>query len=94
MRKANTKYNEIEIDLDISTGALCFTLTKEQLRPKGIAQSRSGRPIIYSEANKRNLLRHVCLNPNHTYKEVRVTYKFPGKKDTIMRILKRYGITN
>jgi hypothetical protein len=37
MRKANTKYNEIEIDLDISTGALCFTLTKEQLRPKSIA---------------------------------------------------------
>jgi hypothetical protein len=36
MRKAGAKYNEIEIDLDISTGALRSTLTKEQLRPKSI----------------------------------------------------------
>jgi hypothetical protein len=29
MRKASAKYNEIEIDLDISTSILRFTLTKE-----------------------------------------------------------------
>jgi hypothetical protein len=37
MRKAGAKYNEIEIDLDISTGALRSILTKEQLRPESIA---------------------------------------------------------
>jgi hypothetical protein len=37
MRKAGAKYNKIKIDLDISTGALYFTFTKEQLRPEGIA---------------------------------------------------------
>jgi hypothetical protein len=56
MCKTSAKYNEIEIDLDISTSTLRSTLTKEQLRPESIIQSRSGRPIIYSEANKRNLL--------------------------------------
>jgi hypothetical protein len=94
MRKAGAKYNEIEIDLDISTGALRSTLTKEQLRPESIAQPRSGRPIIYSKTNERNLLWHVRLNPKHTNKEVRVAYNFPGKRDTIKRILKRHSITN
>jgi hypothetical protein len=37
IRKTNTKYKEIEIDLDISTSILRFTFTKEQLRPEGIA---------------------------------------------------------
>jgi hypothetical protein len=36
MRKAGAKYNEIKINLDISTGALRSTLTKEQLRPESI----------------------------------------------------------
>jgi hypothetical protein len=36
MRKASAKYNEIEIDLDISTSALRFIFTKEQLRPESI----------------------------------------------------------
>jgi hypothetical protein len=94
MRKAGAKYNEIEIDLDISTSALQSIFTKEQLRPESIAQSRSSRPIIYSEADKRNLLQHICLNPKHTYKEVWVAYNFPGKRDTIKRILKQYVITN
>jgi hypothetical protein len=94
MRKAGAKYNEIEIDLDISTSALRSTLTKEQLRPEGITQPRSGRPTIYSEADERNLLQHICLNPKHTYKEVRVACNFPGKKDIIKRILKRHSITN
>jgi hypothetical protein len=37
MRKAGAKYNEIEIDLDISISILRFTLTKKQLCPEGIA---------------------------------------------------------
>jgi hypothetical protein len=37
MRKAGTKYNKIEINLDISTNILYFIFTKEQLRPEGIA---------------------------------------------------------
>jgi hypothetical protein len=37
MRRAGAKYNEIEIDLDISTSALRSIFTKEQLRPKSIA---------------------------------------------------------
>jgi hypothetical protein len=72
MRKIDTKYNEIEIDLDISTSALRSTLTKEQLCPKGIAQSRSSRPTIYSEADERNLLRYIRLNPKYTYKECKI----------------------
>jgi hypothetical protein len=94
IRKASTKYKEIEINLDISTGALRSTLTKEQLRPEGIAQSRSGRPTTYSEVDERNLLQHVRLNPKHTYEEARVACNFPRKRDTIKCILKRHSITN
>jgi hypothetical protein len=36
MRKASTKYNKIEIDLDISTSALRSIFTKKQLRPESI----------------------------------------------------------
>jgi hypothetical protein len=56
MRKAGTKYNEIKIDLDISTSALCVTLTKKQLCPESITWPCSSRPTTYSEADKCNLL--------------------------------------
>jgi hypothetical protein len=89
-----SKTKEIQIDLDITRGALRSTHTLEQLRPKGISQRKPGRPTTYYEADERNLLRHVRLHPKDTYKEVRVACGLSIKRDAIKKILKRHSIIN
>jgi hypothetical protein len=81
MARIGGKNKAIQIDLDITRGALRSTLDFEDVCPKGISVRKPGRPIIYSEANKRNLLRHVRLNPKDTYEQIRVACRLFIKRD-------------
>ncbi|KAF4624838.1 hypothetical protein G7Y89_g13333 [Cudoniella acicularis] len=94
MDRKGVSSKEIEIDLDISRGAVRLTLTLAHLRPTGKPQCRPGRPLEYTEADERNLLRHVRLHLKDTYEEVRVACGLKIKRDAIKRILKRHGIIN
>ena len=88
------KSTEIEDFLEISRRAVRSTLTLAHLRDDGEAQVRSGRPVKFTPADERNLLRHVRLHPKDTYTEVIVACGLKIKRDTVKRILKKYGIVN
>jgi hypothetical protein len=94
MARIGAKSKAIQIDLDITRGALRNTLDFEDVRPKGISVRKPGRPVTYSETDERNLLRHVRFNPKDTYEQVRVACGLFIKRDTIKKILKRYSIVN
>jgi hypothetical protein len=87
MALIGAKNKAIQIDLDMPCGALRSTLDFADVRPHGILIQKPGRPTTYSEADERNLLRYVRLNPKDTYKEVRVACRLSIKRDTIKRIL-------
>ena len=80
--------------MQISRGAIRSTLTLDHLRVEGHVQTRTGRPIEYTHADERKLLRHVRLHPKDTYAEVIIACGLLIKRDTIKRILKRHGIIN
>jgi hypothetical protein len=73
MSRAGAKPIDIQIDLDISRGALRSTLSLQELRYQGETQTRSGPPVRYTEADERNLLRYVRKYPKDTYEQTRVT---------------------
>jgi hypothetical protein len=68
---------EIQIDLDISRGALHNTLSLADIRPKGNPQYHNGRPKYYTDTDERKLVRHVRLNPKETYTQVIAACAFP-----------------
>ena len=94
MRLSGRSNAQIQADLKISRGALRSTLTKDQLRDEGKNQLRCGTPLKYTEADERNLIRHVRLNPKDTYAQVIEACALNIKKDTVKKILKQYGIIN
>jgi len=85
---------EIADRLKCSRGAVRSTLVYIILRDEGEQQPRSGRPLEYTPADERNLLRHVRLNPKDLYEEYRRAYGLEIKRATIKRILRRYYIIN
>ena len=88
------KSSEIEVALDCSRGALRSTLKLAQLRNEGQSQTQAGAPKSYTEANKRNLLRHIRKNPKDSYAQVQKECGMKCSKSTIKRIIVKHGIHN
>src|SRR5579862_6871117 len=88
------KSSEIEVALDCYHGALQSTLKLAQLRNEGQYQTRAGAPKSYTEADERNLLRHIRKNPKDSYAQVQKGCEMKCSKSTIKRIIVKYGIHN
>ena len=80
--------------LDCSRGALRTSLSLDLLRNEGASLPRTGRPKSYTEADERNLLRHVRLHPKDIYKQVILACGLSCSRNTVKKILKEYGILN
>jgi hypothetical protein len=87
MSLIGAKSTQVEVELDITRGALRSTLSFAQLRDEGFSQQRSGRPLEYTLADERNLVRHVRLHLKDTYAQVIVACSLRIKKTTIKKIL-------
>ncbi|KAF2175929.1 hypothetical protein K469DRAFT_679342 [Zopfia rhizophila CBS 207.26] len=94
LKLAGAKSKDIQVDLNISRGALRSTLSLNQLRNQGVSQARIGAPKSYIEAEERKLIRHVRLHPKDTYAQVKKACTLRCGKTTIKKILKEYGIIN
>ena len=88
------KSSEIEVALDCSRGALRSTLKFTHLRDEGKSQPRTGAPKACTDANERNLLRHIRKNPKDSYAKVQEACEMTCSKSTIKRILVKYRIHN
>ena len=94
MTISGAKPKFIQDHLNISRGAIRSTITFEELRNEGEPKLQSGRPVEYTEADERNLIRHVRLYPKDTYAQVKIACGLKIKRTTIKKILKRHGIIN
>ena len=70
------------------------TLIADDLRDKGYNLPRIPRKKSYTDADERNLLRHVRANPKDTYAQVKTACGLSCSVTTIKRVLKEHGITN
>jgi len=77
-----------------SINTIKSTLRRAHLQPEGDSQPRSGRPKVYSDREKRALIRHCRLHPKHTYAQVRHALGSEISTSTIKLILKEAGISN
>jgi hypothetical protein len=88
------KSSDIQVVLDCSRGALRNTLTFADLRAEGKSRARIGAPKTYTEADERNLLRHVRKNPKDSYAKIKDVCGMTCSKSTIKKILVKHGIHN
>ena len=70
------------------------TIGLEHLREDGASQRRSGRPLSYTPAEERRVLRHVRSNPKETYQQVIEACSLGCSKNTVKKILLKHGIKN
>jgi DNA-binding CsgD family transcriptional regulator len=85
---------KIARDLKCSESAVKYTIRQEVLCNKGTSLVRASRTKSYNDREERNIVRHIRLNPKHTYKQVKDFLHLEYSKTTIKRILKKYGISN
>ena len=90
----NAKSSEIQVALDCSRGALRSTLKFADLRNEGQSQTRIGAPKSYTDADERNLLRHIRKNPKDSYAMTQKACGMKCSKSTIKRIFVKHGIHN
>jgi len=77
-----------------SKSTVLSTLRQADVRLEGLSKPRSGRPRLYSDRVKRNLIRHCRLHPEHTYTQVRKAIDSEISTSSITRILGEVGIGN
>jgi hypothetical protein len=88
--------NQIDIakDLKLTLSTILYTLQQDKLRNDGHSLPRKLRGKLYTDAEERLLLRHICLNLKDTYKQVIATCGLSCKPTTVKKILKRHSICN
>ena len=60
----------------------------------GVVKSRSGRPHLFADRNRRSLIRLVRKNPTMTYAQISRELDVVCSRKTIYREIKAYGLTN
>jgi len=68
------------------------TIINEKKRDNNIFLPRNGSFKVYSNTEKRKILRHIRVNPKDIYTQVIETYKVSFKKSVVKKILKKYNI--
>jgi transposase InsO family protein len=92
--RTGSKQADIARDLFLLPATVRYTIYQEHVRNEGASLPRKARRKTYSEADERNLLRHVRLNPKDTYTQVIIACNLDCEVSTIKTILSRHGISN
>jgi len=85
---------DIAIELNIPRSTVYRTLQFNYLRVNGETLPRSDRPTLISSIDERNILRLIRVDPRLRYLEIREALLSTYSDDTLLRLLKRHGITN
>ena len=85
---------EIGKTLNFSKSTVQSTIQKHSIRNDGVSKSRSGRPEVLSERDRRYIIKHARINPRITYAQTKLEVGLGCSRTTIYRALKLYGLTN
>ena len=85
---------EIAKTLNVPRTTLIYTLQKHSERNNGKSKSRSGRPGIFSDRDRRCIIKLARINPRITYAQLRTEVGVQCSRSTLYRTLKDYGLTN
>ena len=85
---------EIGKALNFTKSTVQTTIQRQSGRNNGLSKSRSGRPKVLSDRDRRYIIRHARANPRLTYAQLQLEAVVTCSKDTIYRALRLYGLTN
>ena len=85
---------EIAKTLNVPRTTVIYTLQKHSERNNEKSKSRSGRPGIFSDRDRRRIIKFARINPRITYAQLRTEAGVQCSRSTLYRTLKDYGITN
>ena len=85
---------EIGKTLNFTKSTVQSTIQKHSIRNDGVSKSRSGRPEVLSERDRRYIIKHARINPRITYAQIKLEVGLGCSRTTIYRALKQYGLTN
>ena len=85
---------EIGKTLNYTKSTVQSTIQKHSIRNDGVSKSRSGRPEVLSERDRRYIIKHARINPRITYTQIKLEVGLGCSRTTIYRALKLYGLTN
>ncbi|RDL41719.1 uncharacterized protein BP5553_01698 [Venustampulla echinocandica] len=70
-RIAGLSARQIELEMKVSRSAVRGTIALEILRSNGVSLPRPGRPILYTERDRRSMLRNLRSYPKLTFQQRR-----------------------
>ena len=85
---------EIAKTLNVPRTTVIYTLQKHPERNNEKSKSRSGRPGIFSDRDRRRTIKFARINPRITYTQLRTEVRMQCSRSTLYRTLKDYGLTN
>ena len=85
---------EIAKTLNVPRTTVIYTLQKHPERNNEKSKSRSGRPGILSNRDRRRIIKLARINPRITYAQLRTEVEVQCSRSTLYRTLKDYGLTN
>ena len=80
--------------LNFTKSTVQSTIPKHSIRNDGVSKSRSGRPKVLSESDRRYIIKHTRINPRITYAQIKLEVGLGCSRTTIYRALKLYSLTN
>ena len=80
--------------LNVPRTTVYYTLQKHPERNNEKSKSRSGRPGIFSDRDRRRTIKFAQINPRITYAQLRTEAGVQCSRYTLYRTLKDYGLTN
>jgi hypothetical protein len=80
--------------LNLPPSTVYYTLDKIDARNQGHSLLRLGRPLKWTEHDKRRIIQFVRINPKSTYEEIRQNLYIYLSSDTFRRILDTVDIKN
>ena len=88
------KSSEIAKVLNVPRTTVNYTIQKHSERPNGVTKSRSGRPGVLSDRDRRQIIKYARINPRLTYAQFGTEAGVLGGRSTLYWTLKNYGLTN
>ena len=85
---------EIAKTLNVPRTTVIYTLQKHPECNNEKSKSRSGRPGILSDRDRRHTIKFARINLRITYAQLRTEARLQCSRSTLYRTLKDYGLTN
>ena len=85
---------EIGKALNFTKSTVQTTIKKQSERNNGVSKSRSARPEVLSDRDRRYIIRHARANPRLTYAKLQLEAGVTCSKATIYHTLRLHGLTN